>query len=239
MILLSIITVVYNAENVIKQTINSVKSQKYPYYEHIIIDGGSKDLSLQIIGKMSYDKMICYSEPDRGIYDAMNKGLKKAKGDYVIFLNAGDEFASNTVTKYVVENISKHGLYYGNSLRIYEDKIVMFNEKINSLSLTRHNICHQSIFYPTDELKKIGFDEKYRIFADWATNIKLYGTLKFNYINIPICKYKMNGISSTEDRNKDIPFLTDLPFLSKNYLGFLPYLFVKIRFTLRKLLWQN
>lgn len=235
---LSIITVTYNAENVIGKTIQSVRQQNFSHYEHIIIDGCSKDSTLQIVQEMSHEKMLVFSEPDEGIYDAMNKGMKKAKGDYVIFLNAGDVFASTKVLHDVMSQIDGEGVYYGNSIREYEKKNVIYNEKTNRFMLTRHNICHQTIFYPLQYIKELGFNKRYKIFADWAANIILYKRLKFIHLNVLICKYDMNGISSSEDRIKDPAFIADLPYLAKEYLGILPYLFVRIRFVLRNILCQ-
>ena len=89
---ISIITVTYNAEATIERTLESVAQQTYPDVEHLIIDGASKDRTLEIANR--YPHAIVYSEPDHGLYDAMNKGLKRATGDYLCFLNAGDKLHS-------------------------------------------------------------------------------------------------------------------------------------------------
>ena len=115
MIKISVITITYNAEHVINRTMESVLSQTYPHVEHLIIDGasGDKTLSMAYAYKMKSDglnnghEVLLTSEPDEGIYDAMNKGLKQATGDYVVFLNAGDRFHDSDVLKHIADIASK------------------------------------------------------------------------------------------------------------------------------------
>ena len=93
MIRISIVTITYNAARSLQRTLDSVRSQQYPHIEHLIIDGASKDDTVKIAEeykKTSPHEVRIQSEPDKGLYDAMNKGLQKATGDYVVFLNAGD-----------------------------------------------------------------------------------------------------------------------------------------------------
>ena len=95
---LSIVTITYNAEKTLEQTLKSVNEQTYADIEHIIVDGNSSDKTLDLIRRFENDKMKWISEPDNGLYDAMNKGIRMATGDYICFLNAGDTFfAANTV----------------------------------------------------------------------------------------------------------------------------------------------
>ena len=105
--LISIITITYNAAEVLNPTMDSVNSQTFDDYEHIIIDGASKDDTLLIARRFASARIL--SEPDRGLYDAMNKGLKMARGQYVIFLNAGDTFHSaSTVWTFRFQRIRSH-----------------------------------------------------------------------------------------------------------------------------------
>ena len=101
MIRISIVTITYNAQRTLQRTLDSVRSQTYPCIEHLIIDGASKDDTLQIAQqyqKESSHEVSIQSEPDKGLYDAMNKGLQRATGDYVVFLNAGDSlYAADTI----------------------------------------------------------------------------------------------------------------------------------------------
>lgn len=111
MIKFSIITITYNAEAVLERTLESVAAQTYPEIEHIIVDGASKDSTLTIAEEYSRQSdaahnghhVIIKSEPDKGIYDAMNKGLEHAMGTYIVFMNAGDTFASSSTLTDIVE----------------------------------------------------------------------------------------------------------------------------------------
>lgn len=115
--LFSIITATYNASHTIGRTLDSIASQTCRLYEHIIIDGASTDDTLEIAGKAPFsEKRIVRSEPDAGLYDAMNKGLGMARGDYLIFLNAGDKFHSPETLQQIADTIMKHdypGVVYG------------------------------------------------------------------------------------------------------------------------------
>ena len=151
---ISIITVVYNSEKLIERTIQSVVNQTYENIEYIIIDGNSKDKTLEIIQKYSEKIAVIVSEPDKGLYDAMNKGLAKATGEYVCFLNSGDELFSLTILNQAFGNLkSLPDVVYG------ETTIV--DLKGNELGLRRLKapeqltwksfkdgmlVCHQSVY---------------------------------------------------------------------------------------------
>lgn len=221
----------YNGAEIIGKTMSSVVEQTCMNYEHIIIDGGSTDKTMEIVERYWNSKQTVVSEKDRGIYDAMNKGIKIAQGQYLVFMNAGDSFADNDTLSCVSEHLDGLHHFYGDSIRIYNGKSLLNIEKANSFSITRHNICHQSIFYL--RRPSIHYDLKYRIFADWALNIKEFCSCGFEHIRIPVCKFSMDGVSSTTDRMKDKAFMDDLPVLSRQYLGYFQYLYVKIRFMVR------
>ena len=112
----SIITITYNAVRLVEQTLLNVLSQSYPNIEYIVIDGGSTDGTVDIIKR--YESGLAYwvSEPDKGIYDAMNKGLQKATGDYVWFINAGDSLCSSDTVQSVVSRLQKRKTYHTQSV---------------------------------------------------------------------------------------------------------------------------
>ena len=116
---ISIVTITYNAERTLQRTLDSVLHQSYPHIEHLIIDGASKDATLAIAEKyraQSPHEIVIQSEPDRGLYDAMNKGLQKATGDYVVFLNAGDSlYASDTIDIVVRHTADEVAVIYGDT----------------------------------------------------------------------------------------------------------------------------
>src|SRR5574344_467282 len=111
----SIITVNYNDAEGLKKTFDSVKSQSFTDYEHIVIDGGSSDGSVDIIREVSDELSFWQSKADRGTYDAMNIGLKMAKGEYVNFMNSGDIFHSSEILKVVNEKLDDFDIVSGNS----------------------------------------------------------------------------------------------------------------------------
>lgn len=120
--LLSVITVTYQAEKTIELTLKSLYQQTWKDYEHLIIDGASTDRTKEIVELHKTDRTYWYSEPDQGLYDAMNKGIRKAKGTYVMFLNAGDQLSRPTVLEEVFAQCSNDpDFIYGNTLRLYRD----------------------------------------------------------------------------------------------------------------------
>ncbi len=225
--LISIITVSYNSEKTIKNTIESVFNQSCESIEYIIIDGKSTDRTLEIIEsyeKKAKEKGITYkwiSEVDNGIYDAMNKGIDLAQGNWVYFLGSDDILFDilNKVSEYLKENYS---FVYGD---VYmPGKGIVYSGKFNKVKLVLKNICHQSIFYKKEILQQEKFSLKYKLLSDYAMNIKLFDESKVKYIPVVIAKYNdLDGMSSV---NYDLDFKRDKLFLVKNNLGFFYYLFL-------------
>lgn len=172
---ISIITVVFNAEEHIERTIKSILHQSRHHFEYLIVDGGSTDATLDILEKYRKKIDILVSEPDEGLYDAMNKGLKMAKGRFVWFINAGDEIADNEVIDKISPYLSQADILYSDTLVIDRD-----GREIGLLSKLTHNnapeqlnwkkmrygmvVCHQS-FIVRREIAPF-FDLKYRLSAD-------------------------------------------------------------------------
>jgi glycosyltransferase involved in cell wall biosynthesis len=217
--LITIVTVVFNGEKFLENTIQSVMSQTYESIEYIIVDGGSSDDTLNIVKK--YDDLIEYwvSEKDRGIYDAMNKAIDLSSGELIYFLNAGDSlYEVNTVEK--IAKIYEHDIsVYGNVLFTQSQKV--YGGKFSKLKLLHKNICHQSIFYNNHFLRKNKFDLHYSTLADYAINIKLFGGKAAKYEDIIIANYDQNGKSS---RNLDLLFIKEKKILIKDNFGWLYYL---------------
>lgn len=220
---ISVITVCYNAANTIKDTILSVLNQTYNNIEYIIIDGNSTDGTLDIIRE--YSERIAYivSEPDRGIYDAMNKGIKIASGNWINFMNAGDSYYSDHVLEQITNYMSNNNsLYYGDAWVNSIKK--RYWGKFTSIKLSIGNICHQSIFYPTIYLHKNPFDINYKIFADYVLNLKGWRTLEFVYMPLIICNYEFNdGISFTQEKS-DMLFNRDKNKLIIDSCGYISWL---------------
>lgn len=220
---ISIITVVYNAVQTIEQTITSVLSQSYNDVEYIIIDGGSTDGTLDIIEK--YREKLAYfiSEPDNGIYDAMNKGITKATGEVVGLLNADDWYEPDALT--IVGNafkVSSVGVVFGNMQYIEKNGGKKYWEMRNLDELfIGMPIPHPATFVRNSIYKRYGyFDTRYHISADHEFILRLYiNKVKFLQVDSCLTNFRTTGISSLE------PFqsiLEDNIILSK-YLNFCPY----------------
>lgn len=178
---LTIITISYNNGQELEKTINSFISQHYSDCEYIVIDGGSQDGSVDILKR--YDSYIDFwlSEPDKGIYNAMNKGLNHASGEWVYFLNSGDVFASDDVLKSVDFNATdeKIGAIYGKYKYYtrYDELLtnnVMFPFFSTDKKYRNMGFSHQSVFVRTELAKRFHFDESYRLCADYDMMMRIY-----------------------------------------------------------------
>lgn len=200
--LISVITVSFNAVKTIEQTILSVINQTYPNVEYIIIDGGSTDGTLDVIKK--YQDKIAYwvSEPDRGIYDAMNKGIAKAKGDIIGIINADDWYELDAIES-VVNHLNKskdNSIYYGRLNMRQGNKILYASDvpqKLNGLKKGMV-ISHPTVFVSKNIYQKEGgFSTDYKIASDWDFILRMY--LK-GYVFIPIdrviANFNIGGVSS-------------------------------------------
>ncbi len=192
----SIITINYNNRDGLERTIKSVVNQTYQDFEYIIIDGGSTDGSVDVIKK--YADRIDYwvSESDKGIYNAMNKGILQAHGEYLNFMNSGDCFYDDEVlkriNKYMYYDIilgksfyqnGSHGFKYGN---------------ISLMDLYKNSLPHQAAFCKRRLFENTLFDENYKIVSDWKFFIEtlILKNASFYNINEIICLYEYGGISS-------------------------------------------
>ena len=191
---ITVVTVCYNAAVELEETILSVLNQDYPNLEYIIIDGGSKDGSVEIIKKYANRLAYWISEPDKGIYDAMNKGIAAATGDYINFMNAGDKFASPSVLSIVAKEINEErpDVIYGN-VRILERGVTydVMAKKLDEVLAKRMPFCHQSTFVLTDYHKRFPFDTSFKCGADYNHFYNAYfrNNARFKYIPAIIAIY--------------------------------------------------
>lgn len=193
---LSIITINYNNSDGLRKTIESVENQTSKEYEYIVIDGGSSDGSVDVIKK--HGDLIDYwvSEPDKGIYNAMNKGIDVAKGDYCIFMNSGDCFYSNRVLEDVISLLDGTGIIVGDTL-LSDGKIQTARKYITLKTLYADSICHQSAFILSSLLKKYHYDETLKIVSDWKFFLQTLILDNCSYKRIDICVsiYDINGVT--------------------------------------------
>lgn len=193
---ITVITVVYNGAAILENTILNVIEQSYDAIEYIIIDGGSTDGTVDIIRKYE-DKISCFiSEPDKGIYDAMNKGILLATGEYVNFLNVGDFFYENNTLENMIYKSQYEDVIFGNTcIKSGNEKIIIAAHPL-SLDWKTIPYCHQSVLIKRKILINCLFDLSYKIAADYNQYYDLK-RLKatFKYINEIISIYDTNGFS--------------------------------------------
>lgn len=207
----TVVTVAYNAENVIEKTLTSVLNQSYLPYEYYVIDGKSDDKTVEIAEKYSVkfaDKGIKYSiisEKDSGIYNAMNKGIELATGDFTSFLNAGDWYEMDSLRNVnELYNEEEFELTYGSLNYINPDgSSTIKTSKIDSFPVSSRNWNHPSMFLKTDIYKKYKFDENFRAYADFNLYLKLRkdGT-KIRVIDKVITNFVADGVSTNCDIKK-------------------------------------
>lgn len=202
---ITIITISYNNVHFIEQTIKSVLSQSYNDIEYIIIDGGSTDGTKEIIQRYADKLKFWCSEPDNGIYDAMNKGIIHASGDWVNFMNSGDCFSSSIILSEfnLSKNSDKIKVVYGDVQMVYSDHSIMRKAYPLRTMSYRMPFCHQATFVRREILKKYMFDLQYRIGADYKLFYSIYyslGPAAFKYL--PICVAKCDATDSLSQKNK-------------------------------------
>lgn len=238
---ISIITVCYNAEETIERTLQSVSSQNLSNYEYIIIDGKSKDGTLQIIEQYTSCVDLLISEPDKGLYDAMNKAIKKATGDYLCFLNAGDKFHSNDTLELTFNKVKelkvKPDVIYG------ETAIV--DNKGEFIRMRRHStpkqlswksfkkgmvVCHQA-FIPRRSLVPL-YDLNYRYSADFDWCIQILKQSNFMLdTQYTLIDYLNEGLTTA---NHKVSLIERFKIMAHHY-GLISTLINHIKFSIRAL----
>ena len=200
----SIVTIVYNGENCIKKTIESLVNQTYGNYEYIIVDGLSKDSTLNICHQYKDNISKIISEPDKGLYDAMNKGIENATGDYIIFINCDDTFYDELVLEKVAQAIDVNNhpdFIYGDAVEVSEDESKQFLKRSRNHKMIWYGMFthHQAMFYKVDIIKEynLRYDLQYKIAADYALTANYLKYCKsFLYLDIVFCGFKQGGVSS-------------------------------------------
>ena len=230
--LITVVTVSYNAVNTIEQTILSVINQTYPNIEYLIIDGGSTDGTVDIIKR--YEDKISYwvSEPDKGIYDAMNKGIEVATGEWINFMNCGDSFYSKDVITEVFSIANPlSDIIYGDTNYIYDIGEYIIKGKI-ATSKNYMPFGHQASFSRTSLMKYKKFNLKYKICADRDFFYFAYkNKYQYEYINQVIANYEaergisslniinlMNEIGHIEEKNTSLYWKVKFVYFSISYV---------------------
>lgn len=226
---ISIITACYNAEKTIEQTIQSVINQTYDNIEYIIIDGNSTDRTKEIVEKYREKVDVIISEPDRGVYDAFNKGVTLATGDYINFMNADDYFS----TDLIVEEITKHLFKYPNTVLLHGNvKAIDSNtghwhyrgQKLILNDFKKGLMCpHQSVFAHKKLFKEFGgFDLTYKILADVDFTIKCFKNYEdvIIYLPIEVAHFRLGGLSNVLLHEKNMHYENTI--IHYNHFGSVP-----------------
>lgn len=210
--LFSIITVTYNARSTLPPTLHSVAEQTCTDYEHLIIDGASKDATVDILRKAAEasDRIVYTSEPDNGIYDAMNKGLMRARGKYLIFLNAGDAFHSPDTLQLIADTIIHNGMpeiVYGQTQLVDTDRHRLADRHLRAPEHLTYKdfasgmvVCHQA-FIVQAQIAPM-YNRKYRLSADFEWCILCLQQAKRNvYIDATLIDYLNEGATTANHRH--------------------------------------
>ena len=202
---LSIITINLNNREGLEKTLNSVFEQSIKSFEYIVIDGGSNDGSKELIANHQTKFTYWLSEPDRGIYEAMNKGIERANGKYLLFLNSGDFFTDNKVLQQVATAIKKDksDIFYTDI--IINNRRKTYPQQISLSFLFKTSLCHQSTLIKRSIFREFGlYDLRYNLIADWYLLIKSYFAHKsFTYIpDVVLTNFDNTGISASCEMNQ-------------------------------------
>lgn len=238
--LISIITVTYNAADVIGKTLESVKGQSFQDFEHLIIDGASKDDTLKVVENYCYPQLKLLSEPDNGLYDAMNKGIRMAKGKYVIFLNAGDAFHDTLTLEHYAEKAAEGAdIIYGDTVIC---DITGKEKGPRHLSvphtLTKNSfsngmlICHQAFMVKKDLATEYDTTYKFSADYDWCVKCIFRGQPeKFVNLRKVTINYLSDGLT---DKNKIKSLRERFRIMARHY-GFFVTLTRHFQFITRAL----
>lgn len=255
MITFTILTCTYNAEKELPRTLASVRKQSFKNVQHVIVDGLSSDGTMQLVNQYIADNEACHShhvikavsEKDGGLYDAMNKALTYAEGDYVVFLNAGDALASDIVLEQMAKQIEKESgdlpaVLYGNTDVVDEDDNFLFRRRLQppehlTWKSFRHGmlVCHQAFYARTDIAKANPYNLKYRFSADvdWCIRIMKEGQkrqLTLHNTHMVLCRYLNGGMTI---KNHRASLLERFRIMAKHY-GFVTTVIMHLWFMIRK-----
>lgn len=201
--MITIVTINLNNKNGLKRTIESVVNQTFfDKVEYVIIDGGSTDGSVDVIKE--YDDNIAYwcSEPDGGIFPAMNKSIEHINGDYVLYLNSGDILNKNNVIERVYGELDKD-IVYGNEYKVNNKRtLARFPDNLNENFFKKSALPHQSTFIRAELLKERGYSEKWKVLGDWSWLREriMVDKVSYKHLNFPISDYDLNGFSTINQK---------------------------------------
>ncbi len=231
---ISIIIATYNAEKHLPECLASIDSQSFRKIEIIITDGGSKDATEKIAQGFKSLPVKFHTESDKGIYDALNRGTRLASGKWFYFMGS-DDLLLPGFSELAEKMEDPHAVYYGDSEPFHRvPGPVGFELLIGRFSeyrLAKHCMNHQVILYPAAVFSKYQYDLKYKVFADYALNLRVWGDKDFKKIHYPIliARYNVTGFSS---QNEDPVFEKEKPEIIRQSMGeaiYLRYIFKRFK----------
>lgn len=231
-VLITVIIPSYNAEKYIAGCLESIFNLDFLSIEIIVMDGGSTDKTLEILSQYNNNILRWKSEPDLGIYDAMNKGISIASGRWLYFMGADDRLLPGF--KELAGKLTHDDtIYYGNSIPFYEDGVEidpygLLKGEFSAYRLAKYCMNHQSILYPAKAFYNLKYELKYKIAADYALNLRLWGNHNFRkeFYAIDVVSYNMGGFSAG---NSDEIFIKDKSALIRKWMGWKIYMRYLIR----------
>lgn len=244
---ITIVVVTYNCSSLIKETLKSIVEQDYSYKQLIVIDGKSKDGTLEQLERFSAYIDVLVSEPDKGIFDAMNKSLQYVTGDYVIFMNAGDRFVNNHVVSDIFEgkkydeDLICGDFFVQNDLGYLLRKanpIYLYNPSPKELVFKSQGICHQALFTKSSVLKEIKFDLRFPLGADYDTTAKVFykGNHKLRSVGFPIAVFDDgNGGASHDCIIRILMERSDMFNYQKGFVFWIKAYKIHLTFKLKKI----
>lgn len=201
--MITIVTINLNNKDGLKRTIESVVNQTFfDKVEYVIIDGGSTDGSVDVINE--YDDKIAYwcSEPDGGIFPAMNKSIEHINGDYVLYLNSGDILNNNNVIERVYGELDKD-IVYGNEYKVGKKKtLATFPDKLTETFFKRSALPHQSTFIRSELLKEHNYSTDWKVLGDWSWLREriMVDKVSYKHLKLPISDYDLSGFSTINQK---------------------------------------
>ena len=202
---------VRNGAATILRCVRSVTRQAYPGLEYLVLDGASDDGTVEIVRRHLRPVDCLISEPDRGVYDAMNKATRTATGDFLLFLGADDELVAD-LAEVAPRLVDAHTVYYGDAFWPRLGR--RYDGPFDAAKLARRNICQQAIFYPRSAFARHAFDLRYPLQADWELNMRLRSDPGFRLEYLPILVANYDDAGGMSSRLAD-------PVMEARYPGLL------------------
>jgi glycosyltransferase involved in cell wall biosynthesis len=204
--IISVITVVYNGKATIEETIRSILNQSDGFYEYIVVDGASTDGTLEIVAKYKDNITRIISEPDKGIYDAMNKGVALSRGEWIIFMNSGDQFASNDVLRtFSAANLSQADVVYGDALISYNTFKRLHRHVPLQDFWKGMPFSHQACFVRRKVFEGQPFNTQYKLSSDFDFLYRAYlNKRRFLYLPVLVCNFDYTGGASVNHATQSI-----------------------------------